>query len=131
MNFLAVIQGLHSAIRWLVVIVGIIAAVRAVMVMSGQAGSKMDRGLMSGFTGLMDLNVLLGVILIVGLGEWELAQIEHAVLNLIAVVVAHVFVARAKKIDDPKRKAQFHLLSVVVSLAIIVVGVALVGGWAR
>ena len=121
---------LHSIVRWLVVVVGIFAAVRAVMVMSGQSSSKMDRGLMSGFTGLMDLNVLLGLILIIGLG-FTTVRIEHAVTNIIGVAVAHIFVARAKKIDDPKRKAQFHLLGVVVSLAIIVVGVALVGGWAR
>jgi hypothetical protein len=131
MNFLDVLQGLHSAVRWVVVLVGVVAAVRAVMVMTGRPASKMDRGLMSGFTGLMDLNVLLGLILIIGLGEWEMAQIEHAVTNIIAVVVAHIFVARAKKIEDPKRKAQLHLLGVVVSLAIIVVGVALVNGWAR
>jgi hypothetical protein len=128
---MGVVLMVHSIVRWLVVLVGVIAAVRAVLVMTGRPGNKMDRGLMSGFTGLMDLNVLLGLILIIGLGEWELVQIEHAVTNTIAVVVAHVFVARAKKIEDPKRKAQFHLLGVVVSLAIIVVGVALVGGWAR
>ena len=121
---------LHSIVRWLVVVVGIFAAVRAVMVMSGQSSSKMDRGLMSGFTGLMDLNVLLGIILIIGFG-FNVIRIEHAVTNIIGVAVAHIFVAHAKKIDDPKRKAQFHLLGVVVSLAIIVVGVALVGGWAR
>lgn len=121
----------HSLVRWAVVVIGIIAAVRAVMVMGGQSSSKMDRGLMSGFTGLMDLNVLLGAILIIGLGEWEMVQIEHAVTNIIGVVVAHIFVARARKIDNSKRQAQFHLLGIVVSLAIIVVGVALVGGWAR
>lgn len=125
------IEVVHSLVRWAVVAVGVIAAVRAVMVMSGQSSSKMDRGLMSGFTGLMDLNVLIGAILIISLGEWEMVQIEHAVTNIIGVAVAHIFVARAKKIDDPKRKAQFHLLGVVVSLLIIVVGVSLVGGWAR
>jgi hypothetical protein len=128
---MGIVLMVHSIVRWVVVLVGVVAAARAVMVMSGQSASKMDRGLMSGFTGLMDLNVLLGLILIIGLGEWEMVQIEHAVTNTIAVIVAHIFVARAKKIEDPKRKAQFHLLGVVVSLAIIVVGVSLVNGWAR
>ncbi len=91
----------------------------------------MDRGLMSGYTGLLDLNVLLGLILIIGLGEWETVQIEHAVTNIIGVAVAHVFAQRAKKIEDPKIKARTSLLGVVVSLAIIVIGVAFVGGWAR
>lgn len=128
---MGVVLMLHSIVRWAVVLVGVIALVRSVLVMTGSApGSKMDRGLMSGFTGLLDLNVLLGAVLIIGLG-FTMTRIEHAVTNIIAVVVAHVFVARAKKIEDPKRKARFHLLGVVVSLAIIVVGVALVGGWAR
>jgi len=60
-----------------------------------------------------------------------MAQIEHMTTNIIGVVVAHVFAQRAKKIEDPKLKARTNLLGVVISLAIIVVGVALVGGWAR
>ena len=59
--------------------------------------------------------------------EW----IEHTVTNIIGVVVAHIFAQRAKKIEDPKLKARTNLLGVVISLLIIVVGVALVGGWAR
>jgi hypothetical protein len=50
--------------------------------------------------------------------------------NIIGVVVAHVFAQRAKKNEDPKLKARTNLLGVVLSLVIIVVGVALVGGWA-
>ena len=122
----------HSIVRWLVVIVAVIAVVRYALVMSGRAQSSgMDRGLMSGYTGLLDLNVLLGLILIIGLGEWETAQIEHAVTNIIGVAVAHVLAQRAKKIEDAKLKARTNLLGVVISIAIIVVGVALVGGWAR
>ena len=127
---MGVVLMVHSIVRWVIVLVGLIAAVRAVIVMNGQSGSKLDRGLMSGFTGLMDLNVLLGVILIIGLG-FTTVRIEHAVTNIVAVAVAHIFVARAKKLEDVRRKAQFHLLGVVLSLAIIVVGVALVNGWAR
>ena len=131
-----VVLMLHSIVRWLVVLVGAVAAVRAVIVMTGKPGNKMDRGLMSGYTGLLDLNVLLGFIYLLWSGlatpiGFPMARIEHAVTNIIGVAVAHVFVARAKKIEDPKRKAQFHLLGVVVSLAIIVVGVALVYGWTR
>jgi hypothetical protein len=123
---------LHSIVRWLVVIVAVVAVVRYALVMAGKAQSSgMDRGLMSGYTGLLDLNVLLGVIIIIGLGEWEVVQIEHAVTNIIAVVVAHVFAQRAKKIEDPKLKARTSLLGVVISILIIVVGVAFVGGWAR
>ena len=124
--------GVHGLVRWLVVIVAVVAVVRYALVMAGRAQSSgMDRGLMSGYTGLLDLSVLLGVIIIIGLGEWEMVQIEHAVTNIIAVVIAHIFAQRAKKIEDPKLKARTSLLGVVISILIIVVGVAFVGGWAR
>jgi len=124
--------GVHGLVRWLVVIVAVVAVVRYALVMAGRAQSSgMDRGLMSGYTGLLDLSVLLGVIIIIGLGEWEMVQIEHAVTNIIAVVIAHIFAQRAKKIEDPKLKARTSLLGVVISLAIIIVGVAFVGGWAK
>jgi len=124
--------GVHGLVRWLVVIVAVVAVVRYALVMAGKAQSSgMDRGLMSGYTGLLDLSVLLGVIIIIGLGEWEMVQIEHAVTNIIAVVIAHIFAQRAKKIEDPKLKARTSLLGVVISILIIVVGVAFVGGWAK
>ena len=122
---------LHSIVRWLVVLVAVIAVVRYALVMVGKAQSSgMDRGLMAGYTGLLDLNVLLGLILIIGLG-FTPQRIEHAVTNIVAVVAAHFFAQRAKKMEDATLKARANLLGVVISLLIIVVGVALIGGWAR
>lgn len=121
----------HSIVRWLVVIIAVIAVVRYALVMAGKAQSSgMDRGLMSGYTGLLDLNVLLGLILIVGLG-FTTPRIEHAITNIIGVAVAHFFARRARKIEDARLKARNNLLGIVISIAIIIVGVALVGGWTR
>jgi hypothetical protein len=53
------------------------------------------------------------------------------VTNLVGVAVAHVLAQRAKKTEDARLKARLNLSGVVISLAIIVVGVALIGGWAR
>jgi hypothetical protein len=128
---MAFVLTLHAIVRWLVVIVAVIAVARYALVMAGKAQSSgMDRGLMAGYTGLLDLNVLLGLILIIGLG-FTPQRIEHAVTNLIGVAAAHFFAQRAKKIEDAKLKARANLLGVVISLVIIVVGVALIGGWAR
>ncbi len=122
---------LHSIVRWLVVLVAVVAVARYALVMAGRAQSSgMDRGLMSGYTGLLDLNVLLGLILIIGLG-FTLPRLEHAVTNIIGVAAAHILAQRAKKIEDARIKARTNLLGVVISLAIIIVGVALIGGWAR
>ena len=44
----------HSIVRWLVVIVAVITVVRCALVMAGKAQSSgMDRGLMSGYAGLI------------------------------------------------------------------------------
>lgn len=131
-----VIVGVHSLVRWLVVIIAVVALVRYALVMAGRAqASGMDRGLMSGYTGLLDLNVLLGLIIIVGLsisgGQVLIVWIEHAVANIAGVAVAHIFAQRAKKMEDAQLKARTNLLGIVISILIIVVGVALVGGWAR
>ncbi len=126
-----VVLTLHSIVRWVVVIVAVVAVVRYALVMTGRApGSGMDRGLMSGYTGLLDLNVLLGLILIIGRG-FTAPRLEHAVTNIIGVAVAHILAQRAKRIDDAKLKARTNLLGVVISIAIIVVGVALIGGWTK
>jgi hypothetical protein len=128
---MAFVLTLHSIVRWLVVLVAVAAIVRYALVMAGRAQpSGMDRGLMSGYTGLLDLNVLLGLILIIGLGLTT-QSIEHAVTNIVGVVAAHVVAQRTKKMEDAKLKARTNLLGVVISLAIIVVGVALIGGWSR
>src|SRR5512144_1786013 len=101
------IVGVHSLVRWLVVIVAVVAIVRYLLVMSGRVQSSgMDRGLTSGYTGLLDLNVLLGLLLIVGLsinaGQVLPAWLEHALTNIVGVVVAHVFAQQAKKQLDDK-----------------------------
>ncbi len=126
---------LHSLVRWAIVAVGVIGLVRYALVMTGRMpGNKMDRGLMSGFTGLMDLNVLLGLIYLLWSGlatpiGFPFQRLEHAVTNVIAVVVAHIFAARAKKAADDKVMARNNLLGIVVSLVLVVVAVATIGGW--
>jgi len=136
MNVIDVIVGVHGLVRWLVVLVAAIAIVRYALILAGRAqASGMDRGLMSGYTGLLDLNVLLGLIIIVGLsisaGQVLPVWLVHAVTNIIGVAVAHIFAQRAKKMEDAQLKARTSLLGVVISILIIVVGVALIGGWAR
>jgi hypothetical protein len=131
-----IILGLHGLVRWLVVIVAVVAVIRYGLVMAGRAQpGGMDRGLMSGYTGLLDLNVLLGLILIVGLsisaGQLMLVWVEHAATNLVGVAVAHIFAQRAKKQADNQASIRQRLIGVVASLLIIIVGVTIVGGWAR
>ena len=128
------VVGLHSLVRWLVVIAAVIAVIRYVIDLVGQSpDAEMGRKLMMAYTILLDVNVLLGLILLIGratgVGQILPIWIEHAVTNLIAVVVAHIFAARGKKLAEPKRAAAWRLAGVVISIGLIVMGVARIGGW--
>jgi hypothetical protein len=128
------IVGLHSLVRWLVVVAAMVAVIRYVIDLVGQSpDAEMGRKLMMAYTILLDVNVLLGIILIVGraigIGQILPIWIEHALTNVIAVVIAHIFAARSKKMAEPKRAAAWRLAGVLISIALIVMGVARIGGW--
>jgi preprotein translocase subunit SecY len=123
---MSVLLTIHSYVRWLIVIVAVIAAVKfAIGWLRGGAFKSMDRGLTSGFSGLIDLQVTLGIILLVWSGlagvGFPMYRIEHAVTMIIAAVVAHL-PARWKNADD-KTRFRNSLFIVLDVLIIIFIGV--------
>lgn len=132
MNFLLVT---HSYLRWLVLLVAVIAVVKfAIGWLRGGAFKGMDRGLASGFSGLMDLQVTLGLILMIWTGlagvGFPMFRIEHAGTMIVAAVVAHL-PARWKNAGD-KIRFRNTLFCVLGALLLIFFGVmSLPGGWSR
>ena len=125
---------LHSIVRWVIVIVAVVAIARFALVWAGKVqSSNMDRGLMSGFSGLLDLQVLLGLIYLVWNGlsgaGFPLFRLEHAFIMIVAVVIAHLSM-RWKNAEAPIR-ARNNLFAIVASSVLIFVGVAIVGGWVK
>ncbi len=124
---------LHSWVRWLIVAVAVIAIAKfAVGWLRRAAPQAMDRGLMSGFSGLVDLQALLGITYLLGSGlagaGFPGYRIEHAITMVVAVVVAHV-PARWRKSEEPAALRN-NLLDIAAVLLIIVVGIALLPqGW--
>ena len=117
---------IHSYVRWLIVIVAIIAAVKfAIGWLRGGAFQGMDRGLTSGFSGLIDLQVTLGLVYLIWNGlaveGFPAFRIEHAVTMIIAAVVAHLPV-RWKNADD-KTRFRNSLFIILDVLIIIFIGV--------
>ncbi len=118
---------IHSYLRWLIVIVAVIAAVKFAMGwLRGGAFESMDRRLASGFSGLMDLQVTLGLILfiwsgIAGVG-FPASRIEHAVTMIIAAVVSHLHTIW--KNSDDKLRFRNSLFIVLDVLVIIFIGMA-------
>ncbi len=123
----------HSAIRWLIIAVGVLAIIKFSIGWAGNSLFKaMDRGLAAGFSGLMDLQVLLGLIYFIWNGTagtgFPLYRILHGIIMLLAVVAAHL-PARFKTLTD-KLRFQYSAFAIIGSLILIVIGVSIVpNGW--
>ena len=121
---------IHGLIRWLVALVAVIGIVKfALGWLQKLPYTSMDHGLMSGYIGLLDLNFLLGLIILIFGGGFNSQRIEHAGTMFIAIAIAHSSAAWRKS-DDAQKKFRNNLIVVVVSLIFIFVGVVrLRGGW--
>jgi hypothetical protein len=117
--------------RWLVALAAVIAIVKFGLGWARRAEFKgLDRGLLTAFTGLLDLNFLLGAILLFGLGGGSSShRIEHAGTMILALVVAHTSAIWLRSEDSVKRFRN-GLMTVAAALALVVVGVIrLRSGW--
>lgn len=122
---------LHGELRWLVVAVAIVALIKFGVGLARNANyTGMDRGLMSAYTILLDVNFLLGLVLLFGSGGgFTAGRIEHAVTMILALAAAHSS-AMWRRSDDDAKKFRNNLLVLVLSLVLVVVGVVrLRGGW--
>ena len=133
---MSILLMLHSIVRWVIVLVAVVAIVKlALGWLRGGAFKGMDRGLVAGFSGLMDLQATLGIVFLLWNGlateiGFPRHRIEHAFVMIIAAVVAHL-PARWKSAADATRFRN-SLLAIVVSLVLVYIGVAtLPGGWNR
>ncbi len=126
---------LHSIIRWVIVVVTVVALVRFALVwLGGQAEQRYDKILLSAFSGLVDLQVLVGLIYLVWSGTSGVGfpsyRIEHAVIMIIAAVVGHL--PRRWRNAPAATRARNNVIAILVVLVLVYIGVArLPLGWAR
>jgi hypothetical protein len=122
---------IHGDMRWLVLLAAlfVIATSIAGLLRRAEFG-PLHRVGMTVFTILLDLNMLMGLILLFTLpGGLAPRRIEHATTMILAVVVAHLS-AIWRRSDDSARKLRNNVVVVVVALALVFVGVIrLRGGW--
>ena len=121
----------HSGLRWLILVVAVIAILKYLMGWLSRGQFKgMDRGLMSGYTGLMDLQGTIGIILILWTGftgmGFPLYRIEHGVIMIHAAVAAHLS-ARWRNANDTTRFRN-NLFAILASLILVVIGISVLPG---
>ena len=135
------VLAIHNIMRWIVLIVGIVAIVRAYI---GWFGKKewtdLDDKLGLGFTISIDVQFLLGLLLYVFLSPittnafanmsaamsdsgTRYFLVEHSLMMLVAIIVAHIGRSRAKNADTDvgkhKNAAIFYTIALLIILAMI------------
>jgi hypothetical protein len=121
---------LHSGLRWIVLLLAIVALVMNIyaLVSKRSPDDNLVKTSMRVWTISLDVQWLVGIILLLVMGLFGRTQIEHAVANTLALIVAHSAVAFRKRPAQTRLIA--NIATIVIALVIIVVAVALVGGWA-
>ncbi|MCA9945002.1 MAG: hypothetical protein H6656_12660 [Ardenticatenaceae bacterium] len=120
-----IIRTIHGEMRWLVAILAIVVIVKfALGLIQKKEYGRMDRGLMSGLVGLIDLNFLLGLILLISLGFDSRVRLEHVGTMFIVVLLAHSNAAWRKS-EDSAKLFRNNLILIIVILALVFVGVTL------
>jgi hypothetical protein len=132
---------LHSLLRWAIVFIGIAAVVRALV---GWFGNKHwtpgDERTGRSFAIAMDVQFLLGLLLYLGLspvttgafrnmgGAMQNSAVrffvaEHPVMALLALVLAHIGVARARKAATPQGKHKAAAIFFLIALVLVFLAV--------
>lgn len=116
----------HSGLRYLVLLAGVVALAWFAW---GKLGSRPfvrpAPALLAAFTGLVDLQALLGIVLLVG-GRRPPIVWGHVALMLIAVVALHLAAGIHKRRPRPAGHG-LPLLGVALALGLILVGILSLG----
>lgn len=111
----------HSGLRYLVLLAGVVAVV---VLAAGWLGrrplGRLARIATGAFVGLLDLQVLLGIALLIG-GRLAPGIWGHAVLMVVAAAVVHV--ASAVNRRQPAPRHVLPLAGVLLALTLVVGGI--------
>lgn len=128
---------LHNLLRWVVLIVGVIALILSWIAVSRKSQwTKPLRTLGSAFTGVMDIQVLIGIVYyaffspIVKFGFQNFGEamkdsairqylVEHSLGMILAAVLVHIGTAAAKNKNNPMPAAIYYSLAVVAVILFI------------
>jgi hypothetical protein len=113
----------HSGLRYLVLLAAVLVVFHAgFSFFSRWPDVRAGRVMMSIFVGVLDLQILLGILLVLG-GIYYPMLIGHLSLMALAAVAAHLFAIRAQKAPDAALAHRNRLIGVLLALALIVAGI--------
>jgi hypothetical protein len=123
---------LHSLWRWVVVILMGVAILKALLGWFGkQPWQNLDNRIGLFFTSALDLQVLLGIILYIGVlvgayfPKTSIIRVsfEHVLMMFIALAIVHVIRSRAKKTEGDLAKHRLTAIGYIIALVIVIVAI--------
>ena len=115
---------LHSLVRFLILIAAIVGIVKTLVSLAqNNASDSFDQTVASAFLGLYDLQVLLGLLIIL-LGG--LTQAIHPIVTFIGVLIAHGMQSMTQRAQGAN-VSLYRLGFYVLPLLVILVGLASIG----
>jgi hypothetical protein len=116
----------HSGLRYLVLLAALAAIAACAYALATDRPVRAARGLTAAYAGLLDLQILLGIALIVS-GIFYGALMGHLVMMVLAAVAAHAASVLARRQAVARVGEKFRLVGLVASLVCIVGGIMAIG----
>ena len=116
----------HSGLRYLVLLAALTAVIALAYALASGRGARAARILPAAFTGLLDLQVLLGIGLVIG-GVFPDAAVGHLVMMVLALAAAHGASILGRRASSEKRELITRLIGIALALALIAGGIAALG----
>jgi hypothetical protein len=117
----------HSGLRFLVLLAAVVALlVTALGTFGRQPYGRPARIAMAVFTGLLDLQVVLGVLMLI-MGCFYGALMGHMMMMLLAAVAAHGCSLYARRQSEGRKAHGVALAGVLLALLLVVGGIASIG----
>lgn len=116
----------HSGLRYVILLVALAALIALVYTVSTGRAPHVARRLSTTFAGLLDLQIVLGISLMMG-GIFPDAVTGHLILMVFAAVVTHGAFLIGQQLESVRSELAVRLAGIVVALALIVVGIMAIG----
>ena len=118
---------IHSFVRWLILSLALFGTARSFVSMLSVSArfTRLDVGVSRAYAGLLDLQLLLGVLLVLGaVTLQDIIPWIHPIIMIPAVVVAHL--GRRFAAQPDRKRHQRQLAIYLGTLALIVIGLAVI-----
>jgi heme A synthase len=116
----------HSGLRYLVLLAALAALIALAYSVATGRSVRPARILANSFAGLLDLQILLGIGLVMG-GIFTDAVTGHLMLMVLAAVVTHAAFIVGQQASSDRRELGIRLGGIVLALVLIVAGIMAIG----